>query len=309
MYSFNKKIDIQSVLKKIEGEFELINYNNQSFDNIAPINEANLNSLVFIGNSIKNKEKLINSTSSQIIILNSNDDICFTNYQNRVFVITNSPRTILSRIINFIISEERQFINHDYKNEFISPKAKIGKNVNIGIGSIIGNAIIGDGCKISNYAIIEDDCIIGDNVFIGDNTIIGSKGLSILGEQQSQCEGFPQLGGVLIEDNVHIDAFSTVQRGTFGFTYIRQNVKIDTYVQIAHNSEIGRNTTIIGHSKVSGGVKIGIDSFIGQSVTIADGLSIGSRVFICMGSVVVRDIIDGCKVSGNPAKAILSPLF
>jgi UDP-3-O-[3-hydroxymyristoyl] glucosamine N-acyltransferase len=308
MYRFNRNIDIQSILKKIKGDFELINFTNQSFNNIASIFEANKDSLVFIGNSIKNKETLIKSTASNIIILNNSDDNCYINYNDKAFILTDSPRTIFSRLINYILSEKEQSNTIGNKNTFVSPKAEIGKNTSIGIGTIIGNAKIGSSCIISNNVIIEDDCIIGDNVFIGNNVFIGSKALSIIsGEPQCVREGIPQLGGVLIEDNVHIDSFSTIQRGTFGNTCIRENVKIDSYVQIAHNVEIEKNTTIIGHSKISGSVKIGIDTFIGQSVTIADGILIGSRVFICMGSVVIRNVSDGIKVSGNPAKPIFSP--
>jgi UDP-3-O-[3-hydroxymyristoyl] glucosamine N-acyltransferase len=308
VYSLNKSVDILSILKKIQGDFELKNFNNQCFNNFASINDAKENSLVFISNTNLNKISLIKTTPSRIIILDGNDDIIYEDYKDKAFIITNSPRTIFSRIINYVLSEQEQSNTIGNKNTFVSPKAEIGKNTSIGIGTIIGNAKIGCGCIVSNNVIIEDDCIIGDNVFIGNNVFIGAKALSIIsGEPQSVREGIPQLGGVLIEDNVHIDSFSTIQRGTFGNTCIRENVKIDSYVQIAHNVEIEKNTTIIGHSKISGSVKIGIDTFIGQSVTIADGILIGSRVFICMGSVVIRNVSDGIKVSGNPAKPIFSP--
>lgn len=309
MYKLRKRFSLQQVMKEISGDFTLSEPNHDfEFDNISPLSSANEDSVCFIGNEKNNQLSLVASTRARILVMSMDDDLDKHAIIGKQIVHTDSPRTILSRIAKAVIRTDigdDALINGNAK---ISKDARIGNGTHIGANSIIGNSRIGARCFLMNNVIIENGCDIGDDVYIGNNSVIGSSALSvILGERQSQHDGFPQLGGVIIENGVHIDSFSSVQRGTFGNTHIKQNVKIDSYVQIAHNVEVGERSVIIGHSKISGGVKVGDNVFIGQSVTIGNIGSIGSSAYICMGAVVIYDVAPNTKVFGNPAKIINSP--
>lgn len=309
MYMLRKRFSLQKVMQEVSGDFTLSDPNrNFEFDNISPLSTANENSVCFIGNEKKNRTTLATSTQARIIVMSMDGELDGHSIIGKQIIHTDSPRTILSRIAKAVIRANDGDVTLINPSAKISKDARIGNGTHIGSNSIIGNSRIGDRCVVMNNVIIEDGCVIGDDVYIGNNTVIGSNALSvILAERQSQHDGFPQLGGVIIENGAHIDSFSSVQRGTFGNTHIKKNVKIDSYVQIAHNVEIGERSVIIGHSKISGSVKVGDDVFIGQSVTIGNIGSIGSSAYVCMGSVVIYDIDPNTKVFGNPAKPIISP--
>jgi len=296
-------------MEGISGDFTLSESNHDvEFDNISPLASANENSVCFIGNEKKNRSSLVASTRARIIIMSMDGDLDRQAIIGKQIIHTDSPRTILSRIAKAVIRADVGDVTLINASAKIMKDAKIGNGTHIGANSIIGNSRIGDRCLLMNNVIIEDGCDIGNDVYIGNNSVIGSSALSIiLAEKQSQHDGFPQLGGVIIENGAHIDSFCSVQRGTFGNTHIKKNVKIDSYVQIAHNVEIGERSVIIGHSKISGGVKVGDNVFIGQSVTIGNIESVGSNAYVCMGSVVIYDVAPNTKVFGNPAKKVNSP--
>jgi UDP-3-O-[3-hydroxymyristoyl] glucosamine N-acyltransferase len=154
----------------------------------------------------------------------------------------------------------------------IYPQVFIGKNVNVG-----KNTIIYAGVKI------YDDCKIGENCIIHSGAIIGADGFGFAPNSDGVYNDIPQLGNVIIEDNVSIGANSTIDRATMGSTFIRKGVKIDNQVQIGHNVEIGENTIIAAQTAVAGSSKIGKNCLIagqvgiGGHIKIADGTKIGAQ--------------------------------
>jgi UDP-3-O-[3-hydroxymyristoyl] glucosamine N-acyltransferase len=185
---------------------------------------------------------------------------------------------------------------------FIAPTASIGANhfiaafAYIGEGAVLGeyvkifsNVVIGDNVKIGNHVtlhpgvVIYAHCIIGNHVTIHSGTIIGSDGFGFAPKEDGSFQKVPQLGNVLIEDDVEIGANTTIDRATIGSTIIRKGVKLDNQIQIAHNAEIGTNTVIAAQTGVSGSTKIGKNVLIGGQaglaghLTIADGIKIAGR--------------------------------
>ena len=158
------------------------------------------------------------------------------------------------------------------KNTQIHPQVFIGKNVYIG-----NNTILHAGVKVYS------DCIIGNNCIIHAGAVIGSDGFGFVPNSEGIYQDIPQLGNVLIEDNVSIGANSTVDRATMGSTKIAKGVKLDNMVQIGHNVEIGENTVIASQTGVAGSTKIGKSCLIGGQVgfaghiKIADGTQIGAQ--------------------------------
>ena len=180
--------------------------------------------------------------------------------------------------------------------------ATIGKNV-----TIYPQVYIGDGVEIGDNTVILPQVVILDHVKIGRNVLIfsGAK-IGIDGFGFAQDKGkyvrLPQLGGVVIEDDVEIGANTIVERATFKDTIIKRGTKVHNLVEIAHNVEIGENTMIIAQTGIAGSVKIGKNVVIAGQAGLKDHITVGDRVMIGGQAGVTRSIPTGIKVSGYPAR-------
>lgn len=148
--------------------------------------------------------------------------------------------------------------------------------------------------------------IKGKNVKIGKNCSIGSDGFGYEKDHDGSWIKFPHYGNIIFEDNVEIGDNNTIARGTLGDTIIREGVKTDGGVHIAHNSEIGKNTLLTAHVMIAGGVKIGENCWLGPSSSIINKITIGDNVFVGIGSNVIKNIPNNVIIAGNPAKILRS---
>lgn len=167
------------------------------------------------------------------------------------------------------------------ENAYIAPFVYIGEKVSIGKNArIYASCSIEDGVKIGeNITLfsgvkIYSDCVIGNNCILHSGVVIGSDGFGFAPAEDGTYKKIPQLGNVILEDNVEIGANSIVDRATMGSTLIRKGVKIDNLVQIAHNVEIGENTVIAAQTGISGSTKLGTRCILGGQVGIAGHLRI-----------------------------------
>jgi len=163
---------------------------------------------------------------------------------------------------------------------YISDNVKLGKNVKVYPQVFIGdNVIIGDNSIINPGVKIYHDCRIGANCIIHSGTIIGADGFGFAPQsEENNYKKIPQIGNVIIEDNVEIGANATIDRATMGSTYIRKGVKLDNMVHIAHNVEIGENTVIAAQTGIAGSTKIGRDCMFGGQVGVAPHVIIANGV-------------------------------
>lgn len=171
----------------------------------------------------------------------------------------------------------------------IYPQVYIGKNVKIG-----KNCVIYSGVRIYDY------CVIGDNCIVHSNTVIGSDGFGF----QPTKDGYqkiPQLGNVILEDNVEIGSNCSLDRGTIGSTIIGKGTKIDNLIQIAHNVKIGQNNVIAAQTGIAGSTVIGDWNQIGGQVGIVGHIQIGNQVKIQAQSGVNSSTKDGEILYGSPA--------
>lgn len=184
---------------------------------------------------------------------------------------------------------------------YVSEKAKIGDNTQIFPHVYIGKGVkIGKNCKIDSGARIYDFCIVGDNCVIHSNTVIGGDGFGF----QPTAEGFkkiPQLGNVIIEDDVEIGSNCSIDRATIGSTIIGKGTKIDNLIQIAHNVKIGQNNVIAAQAGIAGSTVIGDWNQIGGQVGIVGHIKIGNQVKIQAQSGVNSSAKDGEILYGSPA--------
>ncbi len=187
---------------------------------------------------------------------------------------------------------------------YVGENVKTGKHVKIFPNAVLGeNVIIGNNVTIHAGVIIYSDCVLGNNITIYAGSIIGSDGFGFAPKEDGSYQKIPQLGNVIIEDDVEIGSNTTIDRATIGSTIIKKGVKIDNLIQIAHNVEIGENTIIAAQVGISGSTKIGKGVMMGgQSgtighVIIADGIKIAARTGI------TKDFKEaGITLSGYPAR-------
>lgn len=201
---------------------------------------------------------------------------------------------------------------------YISKSAKIGKECYIGAFAYIGeNTEIGDGCAIYPHAYIGDGvkmgenctinpnttiyqgCKLGNNIIIHAGSVIGADGFGFA----PNAEGYdkiPQIGIVIIEDNVEIGANTCIDRSTMGATILHKGVKLDNLVQIAHNNEIGENTVMSAQVGIAGSTKVGSWCMFGGQVGIAGHITIGDKVFLGAQSGVPSSLKSNQSLIGTP---------
>lgn len=201
---------------------------------------------------------------------------------------------------------------------YIAPSAKLGNNCYVGPFAYVGEgAEIGDGCQIYPHAVIGDNvkvgtncifypnttiyqgCEIGNNVTIHAGSVIGADGFGFAPGADGY-DKIPQIGIVVIEDNVEIGANTCVDRSTMGATVIHKGVKLDNLVQVAHNVEIGENTVMSAQVGIAGSTKVGSWCMFGGQVGLAGHITIGDKTFLGAQSGVPGSLKGGEELIGTP---------
>ncbi len=202
---------------------------------------------------------------------------------------------------------------------FVSPSAKLGENVYVGAFAYIGEqveigrdakiypqAYIGDNVKIGNnvtiYAGVKiyHGCVIGDNCILHAGAVIGADGFGF-SKQEGIYHKIPQIGNVVLEEEVEVGANTTIDRAVMGSTIIRKGVKLDNLIQIAYNCEIGRNTVMAAQVGIAGSAKLGEGCVLGGQVGIGGHITIGSHSQIGAQSGIISNTPEGSEVMGSPA--------
>ncbi len=218
-----------------------------------------------------------------------------------VLIRVDDPYQALAKLLAFY-EQAKPVKKGVHPSAAIDEKAQLGNNIYIGAHTVISeNAVIGDGCSIHPQVFIGEnakvgsntvlypgvkvyhDTVIGDNCVIHAGAVIGSDGFGFAPSSEADFIKIPQIGNVIIEDNVEIGSNTCIDRATMGSTIIRQGVKLDNLIQIAHNAEIGENTVIAAQTGLAGSTRLGKNCAIGGQVgfaghlTIADGCRIGAQ--------------------------------
>ena len=261
---------------------------NLVIDNVAPINKVSNSSLSFW-------------TKDTPIEINAND-----------VAIISTPTQL----------NECAFVSENPRLDFIRALSAISRLIGFkdspGPHSIEPSATIGVGCfvdagvSIGENTILEPNVSIFRNTRIGANCIIragatiGSSGFGFEREDDGTPITFPHLGGVVIGDNVEVGACSCIARGTLGDTLIKDSVKIDNLVHIAHNCVINNNAFIIACAEISGGVEVEKNAWIAPNSSVNQKITVGANSLVGLGAVVVKDVAPGSVVAGNPARILSS---
>tara|TARA_B100001093_G_scaffold53125_1_gene45088 strand:+ start:7703 stop:8683 length:981 start_codon:yes stop_codon:yes gene_type:complete len=300
-FPLKKKInttDISSLIfqhvldKKFTNIFEILD--------LSSLRKLRKNSVIFSNNNLLPSE----SKNINFLLITDNFKLFKNNTYKNIILVKN-----LSHVYNLILNAI--FIHEDNINDkikyksvndsYLCDQSLIDKSANIGINCVIGRGvIIGKNCIIKNNVVIKNS-ILGDNVVISDNTTIGSTGFGFNINNMGSKNLSPQLGIVVINDNVHIGSNCTIDRGKIDETIIGQNCMLDNLIHIGHNVIIGKNVCIAAQTGISGSVIIGDNVIIGGQVGMTGHITIGNNVKIAAKSGVTKSIPNNMTVAGFPA--------
>lgn len=288
------------------------------------IEDAQQGQLSFLANP--RYEEYIYQTEASIVIIS--DKLELKQPVTSTLIRVNDPYSAFATLLNHYQQLKTQQLQGLQQPNFIAPSAIYGKNVYIGAFAYIGEGTkIGDNVKIfpgvyiGNNVQIGDnsllhpgvkiyfDCVVGKNVTIHAGTVIGGDGFGFAPQPDGSFNKVPQIGNVVIEDNVEIGSNATIDRATIGSTIIRSGAKLDNLIQIAHNVEVGSNTVIAAQAGVSGSTKIGNNVMIGGQAGVVGHIQIADGSKINAQSGVSKSIKrPKSAVTGSPAYDYTSAL-
>ncbi|MCX7697599.1 MAG: UDP-3-O-(3-hydroxymyristoyl)glucosamine N-acyltransferase [Bacteroidales bacterium] len=306
-------LTVAEIAKIIQGE--IFGDENVEIKSIAKIEEAKPGDITFLGN--KHYEKYLYTTRASAIIVPKSfkPDKEIEN----VLIFVDNPYLAFTQLLIYLQPASQV-------TPYISPTAFIHDKAHVDPSSYVGHfTIIEEGARVGKHCMIYPQVYIGKNVTIGDHVIlypgvkiysecqignnciihagavIGADGFGFLPNENGEYIKIPQLGNVIIEDDVEIGANTTIDRSTLGSTKIGKGTKLDNLIQIGHNVEIGQHNVMAAQVGIAGSTKIGSHNQIGGQVGIAGHLKIGNKCQIGAQSGVIRNIEDGEIVVGAPA--------
>lgn len=182
----------------------------------------------------------------------------------------------------------------------VGDRSQIGAKTKIGPGAFLGKEVrIGEGCLIHSRACVLDRCMIGDRVIIHAGAVIGADGYGYARDERGRHVKIPQTGIVQIDDDVEIGANATVDRATFGRTWIKRGAKIDNLVMLAHNVEVGEDSLLVAQVGISGSTRVGDSVVLAGQVGVAGHLQIGDRVKVGATAGIHHSIKPDQIIAGN----------
>jgi UDP-3-O-[3-hydroxymyristoyl] glucosamine N-acyltransferase len=284
---------------------------------LAKIEEGRTGTLSFLSNP--KYENYIYTTASSICIVNDSFNPSKPLPKTLTLIKVEDAYACFAKLLEVYsnlskkqaVIEQPTFVDESAKvaaGVYLGAFTYVGKNVEIGENcSIYPNTYLGDNVKIGKqttlYAgvIVYDACTIGENCILHAGVVIGSDGFGFAPDEHGVYQKIPQIGNVIIEDNVEIGANSTIDRATMGSTIIRKGVKIDNLCQVAHNVEIGENTAMAAQVGIAGSAKIGKRVMIGGQAGISGHLEIADETKIVAQSGVPSNVKKATTLMGSPS--------
>ncbi len=309
------QFQIREIAHLLQGE--IVGNADAKIDTLSKIQEAEEGSLAFLSNP--KYESFLYSTKATAVLVKKefNPSKSF----NTTLIKVDDPYVSFSilldeyyKVLGFQKSgiEDPSYIGKDSvygENIYRGAFSYIGDHVKIGKGvKIYPQVYIGDNVTIGNETIIRagvkiyEDTIIGSNCLLHSGCVIGSDGFGFAPQKDGTYKKIPQVGNVIIEDNVEIGSNTVIDCATMGSTIIHKGVKLDNLIQVAHNVEIGENTVIAGQTAIAGSAKVGKNCVIAGMVGIVGHIEIGDKITVGGRSSVTKSWKkEGTILLGSPA--------
>ncbi|WP_320814853.1 UDP-3-O-(3-hydroxymyristoyl)glucosamine N-acyltransferase [Flavobacterium sp.] len=309
-----KSYSVQEINEILEGT--LIGSTSYKISAPEQLEAASETEISFIGN--KKYEKLWASSKACVAVVNEN--ISIEPGDNKAFIKVKNADLAMSQVLELFAPPAPIFKHDIHPTAVIDETASIENGVKIGAGCYVGpntkigensiiypNVTILDECTIGKNTVIwsgtviRERCHLGNNCIIHPNATIGADGFGFRPDPEKGLVKIPQIGNVIIGNNVEIGANSCIDRGKFSSTVLGDGCKIDNLVQIGHNSKLGMFCIMAGNSGLAGSVTLGNGVIIGGSASIKDHVTIGDGAIVGAGSGVTGDIEAGKVMLGYPA--------
>jgi UDP-3-O-[3-hydroxymyristoyl] glucosamine N-acyltransferase len=297
------ELKVQVLIESLHEPYTIFGSLDKFVRRASPIDQADDGSICFCKEKGQGALQIIKSSGASVIICSNKLEFPKGEYWGKTLIQVANPRLTFSRLLAKYFFQRPNPTIHP--TAIIDGKAKIGFNVHIGPYSFIGDCVIGDGCIIDGQVFIHDGAIIGKGVIIHTGAIIGAEAVAFERNDKGELEWFPQISGVIIEDDVEVGANSIICRGSLSNTFIGKGTKLDNMVRVGHGVRIGKHCIVIAGTIICGSTKIGDLTWIGPLACIRENVTIGNRVLVGAGAVVHKDILDNLIVTGSPARPIL----
>ncbi|MEW5758733.1 MAG: UDP-3-O-(3-hydroxymyristoyl)glucosamine N-acyltransferase [Candidatus Omnitrophota bacterium] len=306
---FNKTL--REIAEILEGN--LIGSPDIIITGVRGIEEANESEISFLANP--RYASLINTTRAAAVITSFD-----VKEATKPIIQTNNPSLAFAKLVSLIYPSSLAHPKNIHNSVLLGKNVVLGKDIGIGAYSVIENGVeignnsviypgcyIGHNTKIGKNSIIysnvtiREDILIGNNVIIHSGTVIGADGFGYV-NVGGVHHRIPQVGTVVIEDDVDIGANVTIDRARFDKTIIGRGTKIDNLVQIAHNVIIGENSIIIAQAGISGSTKIGNNVIIAGQAGLVGHIEVGDNAILAAQAGITKSVPSNTKVSGYPAR-------
>lgn len=268
-------------------------------DNLAEVERVCETTLDWINPSKPNKQEIAESSPARVLLV----DTSVQPISDKVLIAVKNPKVALAEIGNHFFVEK--MIPGIHPTAIIHPEAKIGKEVSVGSFCVIGKVVIGDGCILDSNVRVYDDVVIGRNCVIKAGAVLGGAGFGYERDEEGNKFRFPQIGQLIMGDNVEVGSNTCIDRGALADTVIGDYTKINNLCHIAHNNKIGKNVTITGCVNISGSNVIDDNVWIAPNASIRGWVHIGEGATVGMAAVVVKDIPAHETWVGNPAHKLV----
>lgn len=308
------QLSLEQIAHAVSGT--LIGDGNVIVTTVARIEDAGPQSITFL--SSKNFERYFEACSAACIIIDEHREI--SEKDGRTYIRCAHPHRAFVRLLNHVLASEHRPAPGIHTTAVVSPSAVIdpsatvgayavvGDRASIGAGTVIGassyvgaDARIGTASILHPQVVIEPECIVGDRCIIHAHAVIGSDGFGYIENADGSFEKIPQVGNVVVHDDVEIGAGTCIDRAALGSTVIERGVKLDNHVHIAHNAVIKADTAIAAQSGIAGGTVIGLRNRIAGQVGVVGYIETAPNVILGAQSGVSKSITQPGVYSGSPA--------
>jgi UDP-3-O-[3-hydroxymyristoyl] glucosamine N-acyltransferase len=309
------KIGIREIASLIDGNIS--GDDTLEISNVAKIEDAKPGELTFL--YLSSYEKYFSTTKASVIIVKNG----YSKTRSDVtYIETEFPEKAFFKIVEKYFPPQFPLVGIDssafiHSTAKIASNAAIGKNVVVSAGcniqenakifhntTLAENVSIGCNCLIHSNVSIREESKIGNNVIIHSGTVVGSDGFGYSTNEKGEYEKIPQIGNVIVEDDVEIGSNVSIDRAAIGSTIIKRGCKIDNLVQIAHNVILGEHTVISSQTGVSGSTKVGDHCILAGQAGLVGHIELGNNVIITAQSGVSKSILKPGYYMGSPAREI-----
>ena len=288
---------------------------NRKVSNVGPIESAHEGQLSFLCDA--KYLPLLPQTGASVVLMT--ESIAFDGETNATLIRVENARAAMGQLLSLVAKamnpakqgiEQPSFVSEGVtipEDAYIGAFAYIGKNVQLGKGvQIYPHTYIGDNVKIGDNTILYSgvkvyyNCVIGNDCILHAGVVIGSDGFGFEPDAKGVNQKLPQIGNVIIEDDVEIGANTTVDRAMMGSTIIRRNAKLDNLVQVAHNVEIGESTFMCAQVGIAGSTKVGGHCILAGQVGVAGHITIADNCVFGAQSGIANHVKKPGMYQGSP---------